>query len=243
MVKKLLTFLLLTLALSSSAYAEPAVVQSTFCATTGSAASCTTPAMSTTTGNALIAVVSTLTANVIGTTPITDSVGLTWSTAIASTGTTEAWAAMFYTANITGNGSHTFTFTPTSSDTLTLVVIEVSGLAASPLNQTDAVSQNTTTHTSGAINASAGLCEIFIGSGADADNGSAGWPDTEIDWNYRNPSFGTGTKDGVLFAYRNVQAGVTDDWTWTSTTADRDTILIAGFKSASCTGIERSVAF
>jgi hypothetical protein len=235
MMKTVLAAILLLL-IAPQVAANPQVVQFVTGWPSGSAASSTTSAITTTTGNTLIAMMSTFT-NQIGATPISDSGGHTWTQAIASTGTTEGWVAMFYVANITGQGSHTFTFTPNAGAFQAFTVIEVSGLAASPLNHTDVDSSTgSVDHATGPIAADAGICELFIAGGGNSDSGSSqATPTVSLAWFYHYV-FASSTHQGLHWAWREVASGGSDSYSYQTGATDRDTAFIAGFKSATaCT--------
>jgi hypothetical protein len=215
--------------------AAPAIVQYIVARST-SAASVTTTAISTTTGHAIVVFVSANTAT-IGATPITDSGSHTWTQAVPATGSQGA-SALYYNPSITGSGSHTFTFTPTANDIIEILVIEVSGLAASPLGQTDADSTSATNHTTGPITAAAGICELFIAAGGSADAGGPNYQPsgalTSVEWNHR--MLNGASVNGLVWAWRIVASGASSTWTYATPDSDLDVALIAGFKSAVACG-------
>ena len=225
---------LLIVVFSSCAFANPAVVQYVNARPGGSSASATTAATATTTGNTFVAVITAFT-NIIGGTPMTDSASNTWSQAVASTGTTEGWVAIFYVSNATGSATHTFTFTPTANGFLSVTVFEISGLAtSSALDATDADSSTgTVTKTTGPITAT-GICEIFIGGMGVSETGS-GMMLNQPAW-YYDRVVSDGTHQGLLWGWRYIASGGSDSFTAEAVATDRETAAMAGFKSASaCT--------
>lgn len=202
----------------------------------GTASSVTTAAVTTTSGNLLVAMVFCF-GNQIGATPVSDSKGNTWSSAIASTGVTQGWGAMFYVANATGGASHTFTFTPTGSDFLTMVVFEVENAATSSvLSNTNSSTASTTSHSSGNITANATVPEIFIGGMALSAAIEGAGSTTANYWSAALRGLAaTGTTEGAVSSWRVVDPSTTDAFAVTTGTAGNETILIAGFKAASAT--------
>lgn len=202
----------------------------------GSATSVTTSAATTTSGNLLVVMVFCF-GNHIGASPVTDSKSNTWTAAISSTGTTQGWAAMFYAANATGGASHTFTFTASSSDYLTMVVFEVEGAATSSvLSNTSSSTASTASHSSGNITANTSVSEIFIG-GLALSAAAEGTGTTSA--NYWSPTFlgtaATGTTEGAASGWRIVAPSTTSAFAVTTSTAANETIIVAGFKAESAT--------
>jgi hypothetical protein len=196
--------------------------------------SITTNAITTTSGSLLVAVLVCFT-NKIGTTPMSDSKGNTWVAAVASTGTTEGYGAIFYVENCTGGASHTFTFTPTGSDFITIAVYEIAGAATSgALSNTNAASANSTTHSSGNITANATVPEIWIGGGA-ISHGVEGTPVITTGGTiFALPDGGTG--EGLASNFQFADPSATGQFTFTTSSANPETSMIAGFKMAAAGG-------
>lgn len=207
------------------------VAQRIIAQSSNTAASVTTSGVTTTSGNLLVVSVVAF-GNNIGASPVTDSKSNTWTAAIASTGTSKGFGAMFYVANCTGGASHTFTFTPTSNDFIAIAVLEVSGAATSSvLSNTNSASNSTATHSSGNITAGASFPEIFVGSMALSANSEIPATVTKLlwPWTFTNPAT---TREGIMLGYKFVDPSVTDSFTVTANAASNETIMIAGFKSA-----------
>lgn len=209
--------------------ASPYPVQFITARSSGSAASVTTGAITTTSGNLLVALVFSF-GNNIGATPLSDSKGNTWSAAIASTGTTQGWGAMFYVANATGGASHTFTFTPSSSDFIIIFVIEIAAAALSNvLNNTSSSSASTSTPNSGSISANAGVDEIFVGGGA-ISNVAENLPVAGGQFFAATPFAATASNEGGIAAVRSVPSGGSGAFSYTKSAVANETVLVAGFK-------------
>lgn len=195
-----------------------------------SVASVTTTAMTTQSGDLFVAIVTCFT-NKIGTTPLSDSKGNTWVQAVASTGTTNGFTAMYYVANGTGGAGHTFTFTPTAADFIAISVIEISGAAlSSVLSQTNGAVANSTTHTTGSITAGA-TDEVFIGGGA-VSQSAEGTPVLNKTLWWGVAALPDGSVEGIVSAFRFVGTGVADTFSYTTSSASNEGVVIAGFKSA-----------
>lgn len=237
--------LVLLLSLPCVVAAQPAPETYTHAASAGSQASVTTPGITTTSGNLLVVVVSAF-SNIIGATPITDSKTNTWIQAVASTGASEGWGAIYYAENITGGAGHTVTFTPSSSGFIAIAVLEVSGLAtSSALNQTDADASSATTHSTGPITASGGICEMAIAGGTTSDNGAVPMNLIAVPWSTRVLNAG-GSSQGVVLAWQVIASGASVSFQFNTPSSDSDTAMLAGFKAASpCpgAGAERAVIF
>jgi hypothetical protein len=147
-------------------------------ATAAAATSVTTASRSITAGSLIVVgvlVYSSSGSNIDGATPVTDSVGNTYTkvgnTSLATDG--HRYAELFYAKNVTGGASVTFTYTITASDYPRIFVLEVTGAdTATPLdvhNESDGsgvISVTTSSITTGTAN------EILVASGGDADAGS-----------------------------------------------------------------------
>jgi len=94
-------------------------------AQSGSAASITTAAMTTTSGNFLAGGCCDFTQTITGT-RISDSKSNTWQT-----GRIQGRIATYYAENCIGGSGHTFTFTPVASDFLAIGIYEISGINSS----------------------------------------------------------------------------------------------------------------
>lgn len=205
---------------------QPTIVQAS-----GSVASLTTPSITVTAGNLLVAVLFCDT-NKIGTTPMTGSIGQTWVSAIASFGSS-TFGGMFYAMNAAG-GAQTFTFTPSASDFIAMAIFEVSAAAlTSALGSTSTSVTNTASHNSGNITSGSVVPEIFIG-GWNPDQTTSTIPvnvsGTQWGWNWINT---TASKEGGLIGWRIVNPSITDAFAVTAATSRASPIMIAGFKAAS----------
>lgn len=198
----------------------------------GSVASLTTSGITTTSGNLLVACLFCET-NKIGGTPITDSNGNTWTSAVAAFGSA-TFAAMFYVPNCVGGAAHTFTFTPTANDFISIALIEVSAAATSSvIGSTGTSITNTASHSSGNITSNGTVPEIFIGGWNPATSTAtlpANASGLKWAWNWINT---TATKEGALLGWRIVDPSITDAFTVTGAVSAASPIMIAGFKAAS----------
>jgi len=148
----------------------------------GSSTTATTPAMTTTTGNLIVACVNE---GHVGeaATPMTDSKSNTW-TKIGSiaqvTGVNPPGGSMYYSVLTTGGASHTFTYHGNSAPDCTLVVFEFSGCdSVSPLDggsnatQTQAAGVASGGHgTSAALTNTAPNAVYVVCMGTNGDNGA-----------------------------------------------------------------------
>lgn len=211
----------------------PALVQFDPKQATGSVASVTSTGLTTTPGNLLVALV-TCFGNNIGASPITDSKGNTWATAVAATGTTEGYAALFYANNIAGGAGHTVTFTPTASDFCAIVVFEISGqTTGTALGNTNATSAASTTHSSGNVTTGGSVGSILIGGGA-VSRAAEGTPNITVGsaWTLVARAAG-GSNEGYVGGVRAAVSGVTDQFTYTTGSSNRETAVIAEFRAPS----------
>lgn len=197
-----------------------------------SVASVTTAALTTTSGN-LGVVGITCFGNHIGASPITDSKGNTWTAAIASTGASKGWGAIFYCANMTGGASHTFTFTPSANDALAIGFLEIVGADASPLNGTSSSTASTATHNSGNVTAGSTV-ELLVGFGAISSSG-AGTPVIAL------PALvfaqlPDGTPEGLAFGAKFLASSAVGSFQYTTSIAENDFVGAASFKSAASGG-------
>jgi hypothetical protein len=212
------------------------VVQSVFKHGTGGGGntSITTSAISTTSGNALI-VFGACFANHIGSAPFSDSGSHTWSIAVANTGATKGWAACGYVTNITGSGSHTFTFTVSVADFIAMAVFEVQGLDASPFNHSATSTASTSTHSSGSITADAGVDELHFGfmplSATTEAVTISSVTSTDHAWSSRFEN-ATATTEGWIAAVASVPSGGSTTYAVSTGSAQNETIMNVGFKGA-----------
>lgn len=199
--------------------------------TTNTATQVTTAA-TTTSGNLLVAVVTTFT-NVIG--PITDSKGNTWATAVASLGTGNGFCAMFYAKNITGGAGHTITHTPSAGGGFpTLTVFEIAGAdLTTPLGSTASAVSATAAHASGNITSSATLNECWIG-GCSITSGTGTITGDPTMW-FLGSSNGFVSTEGCVTGVRMVGTSVTGGFTVTEG-AVNDACIIAAFRSVASGG-------
>lgn len=198
-------------------------------AAAASAASVTTTGITTRSGDLLIVVITSF-ANTIGVSPITDNKSNTWVNAIGPTGTTNGFTSMYYAVNCLGGSSHTFTFTPSSSDFIAIAVLDVQGAAtSSALNQSNGAVASSTTHATSSIS-SGSTSEIFIGCGS-ISSGVSGTAVPKDLW-YPYASFTGGTTEGMTAAFRVVDPSTSDTFSYTVSAARNEGVVIAGFKAA-----------
>jgi hypothetical protein len=206
------------------------VVQTVSAISSGSQASVTTSGITTTSGNLLVAIIYNF-GNGIGGTPITDSNSNTWAQAIASTGTSRGWGAMYYVANCTGGAAHTFTFTPSSSNFINITVYEITGAATSSvLGNTSTSTAASGSRNSGSITASGGVDEIFIGAGGSSAVGTLSAPTSVPLWWLAHNNGGTASTEGRTTYWREVAAGGSDSFAYSASNSGNETVMIAGFK-------------
>lgn len=200
----------------------------------GSAASITTTAMNTISGHLFVAVVTTF-ANTISGTPMSDSKSNSWTLAVGPAGTTNGFVAIYYAANATGGAAHTFTFTPSSSDFCAISVIEITGAAtSSPLNQSNSAVANSTTHATSSITAGS-TAEIFVGGGVTSFS-AEGTPVINKNYWYHVAALSDGAVEGIVCAWRAMDSGASDTFSYTTSSAKNEGVVIAGFKAASAGG-------
>jgi hypothetical protein len=213
------------------------VVQRVLVQGAGTVAAVTTAAITTTPGNLLVAIPIAFSTGHIGATPITDSKGNTWTSAIAAFGGSQSNEAMHYVANCLGGASHTFTFTGATSGLLVLIVYEIAGAAlSSVLGSTSTSIANTATHATGTITSNATVPELFLGvlglSATEACSLPIA-PPAGSDWSGLS-GVGAGANMGGMTAFRIVGPSVTDSFQLrrTPSVARVEAIMIAGFKAA-----------
>ena len=205
-------------------------------ASAGSAASVTTTGVTTTSGSLFVAPVFAF-GNNIGSTPLSDSNGNTWTAAITTQGSTKGWGAMYYVANGIGGASHTFTFTPSSNDFLVICVFEIPGAKTSGvLGNTNFSTASTTTHASGTVTVGADDPEILIGGCALSAAAEGAGIITSQFHALAVRLAATGTTEGACVGYRVAPASTTDQFAVTTSSVQNETILIAGFKAAEASG-------
>lgn len=201
------------------------IVQVISAISSGSVASVTTAAATTTNGNSFIIAVGGEVASRI--TAPTDNKGNTYSTGKATGAGGGPGCAIYYCYNAVGGASHTFTFTPSASDFIWIVVLEVPGLQSSPLNQTNGAVTNSTTHASGNITSGTGF-ELWIGAGG-LDSTSEGVPKPVAPFLSALTQNASGSNEGCIVGVRVVGPVTTDQFTWIAASANRESI-IAAFK-------------
>lgn len=182
----------------------------------------------------LLAAIGCAFGNTIGASPFSDSKSNTWSIAIASTGTTKGWCAMGYVPDLPNAGaSHTVTLTVSPADFIVLCVIEVPGIAAAgPLTTTDADNVNGTTHTTGPITSGASFPELhFMGGALSAAAEGAPVVTTKFVLQVARLA-ATSTSEGMTCGYRIVPTSTSTTFSYTTSNAQNETALIAGFRSA-----------
>lgn len=196
----------------------------------GSSASVTTPAITTVSGSLLVAMVFCET-NKIGASPLSDSKSNTWSSAVAAFGSA-TFAAMFYVENCTGGASHTFTFTPTSSDFISMLVLEITGAATSgSLNGTSTSTTNTASHNSGNITAGSSVPELWVGGWNPATSAAMVTVTVDPTWCWGKIQVGA-TIEGEFFGMRPADPSTVGAFSLSASTSAASPIMVAGFKSA-----------
>lgn len=212
------------------------VVQQVSARSSGSAASVSTGAIATTTGNLLVACVFSF-GNNIGATPISDSEGNTWTAALSSTGSSNGFAAVFTAVVAAGDASHTVTFTPSSSDFIVIVVYEIEDAdAADPVNEVNSSTSSTTTHSSGSITAG-DTDEMFIGGCAISSVGEGGGSNPTKFWSTSIAGqSSTATTMGWRASVYLAASGESNSFDVTLSAADNETIFIVGIKSDASSG-------
>jgi hypothetical protein len=205
--------------------------------TSASAASVTTAAVTTTASGSLFIVGIACFTNKIGATPITDSKGNTWTQALGSTGSgANGYIAIFYSANATGGASHTFTFTPTSSDFIAIGVLEVQGAAlSSVLGSVSSSTASAASHSSGNITSNATVAEVFFGFGALSFT-NEGTPTLSSSLWYSAAMLPDGAVEGLAMAFRFVAPSTTDQFTYNTGAAHNEGVAVAGFLAAATAG-------
>lgn len=192
--------------------------------------SVTSTAISTTTGN-LIVVLAGSAGQAFTGSPVTDSGGHTWTPCpgqvnFPGSGTR---VIQYYSANITGSASHTFTAATSVSDDLTIVVYEFTDTTTSVCDQSAGGGHDTevTSHTSATTGTTTAAAELLVGGMATGDTFGATVTGTN-GWTVSNYNNGGGTD--VAGAYRVVSSTGTYNYTATSATAARSSMSIGTYK-------------
>lgn len=200
--------------------------QSTTVASGASVTSVTTGAITTTTGNLLVA----LAASYVQTATVSDSKGNTWTNVASFTAGTGR-VRMDYVLNATGGASHTFTATCGSADYPTITVMEFSGVATSSaldVSATDFVSGGSSSHTVGPVTTTdAGDVLIGVGSSPSSTSYTVSAPFTQ------DRTLDTGALEGIVTGY--YLPGSTGNYSFDFTTSNSSAAarsIIAAFKPA-----------
>lgn len=183
------------------AHAAIAVVQTASCEAQG-ATTCNAGPITTTNGNLFVANISYCCAAF---TSIADNKSNVYGSSIATISDSSGGSIrQDYIAAGSGGSGHTFTVTGASAAFFaTLSVIEVSGAAASPLDQTASAADvaDTTSHSSGSTASTSQANELLIGLGGGIDittytnDGGAGWTErTNVSTDIDSEGIITGTK-------------------------------------------------
>jgi hypothetical protein len=231
---------LLVLLAAWPAQAAIAVVQETNCSSEPSA-SCTTPSIASTTGHLFVVSVG-FCCTTGDHTSITDSHSNPYGLVIAEFASGSAFAMQYATAGGTGGATHTFTSNHASAGVYaTISVLEVSGAAASPLDQTqtgiDAVSC-CTAHSSTSTATTAQANELLLGFGSTTD-ASTFTTDTGAGWTERTNIASDGDTEGLITGSRVVAATGTYAYTWTTNVATRAVSGISTWKEATAVGVRQ----
>jgi hypothetical protein len=165
---RLLLALLVLLLTALPTQAALSVVQKTTCSISGTTV-CTTPGLTTTTGNLFVVNSSYCCAAF---TSVTDSKSNSYTNSVAElTGGTSSKGRQDYVASGTGGGTHTWTLTGASGIYGTISVIEISGAAASPLDRTaTGTDAGGFTHTTSSTATTTQANEVLVGAGGMAVN-------------------------------------------------------------------------
>lgn len=221
----------------------PAPVAAVSAQSSGSAASVTTAGITTVNGSLLVALIACEGAH-IGGTPITDSKSNTWVNAVA-TASGDSKVALWYVANCIGGASHTFTFTPTSSDFVAIGVINVTQAAlTSVIGSTNSTVATSATHASGNITSSTN--EIWIGGGGiDHTNEVSGSGTPWITEPFMRVLMlpATATQEGFVMGLRCVSSGVTGQFTWNAAASQLEASIVAAFVGATVSGGSSAAAY
>ncbi len=196
-----------------------------------SATSVTTAAMTTTSGNQLVAGIGQFAGTALGATPVSDSKSNTWAQAWKSTALTK-FGGCYYAENITGGSGHTVTFTEAGTAVaIALAVVEVSGLAlSSTLDKTAHADSNVDPKTSGATATTVFPAEILVGVCA---QGSGSQPPISYPGFYTDViALADSSPEGGIFSYAIVAATGTYSFSWSYSTAasGQETTGVATFK-------------
>lgn len=201
---------LVLLLVASPAWGAIAFVQKSECSFSG-ATSCTTPAITSTTGNLFVA-------NAVlydGTfTSVTDSKSNTYVGTGVSSGINIQDVRQRYVANATGGGSHTFTLT-TSGSIAAFSTVEISGATTTPLDQAKAGNDSGTSHTTGATATTTQAAELFVGA-AGLIGGATFATDTGAGWVERTNIPPSGGFVALLVGTKVVAATGTYAYTFTT---------------------------
>ena len=208
-------------------YLQPTV--SAIAQSSGTAASLTTGAITTTSGNLIVVCVFSYDSN-IGAAPVSDNKSNTYTHVIASFGTTQGFGAMFFCPNATGGASHTFTFTPSSNDFLSMGVLVIPNIKLTTPTWDFAVSSvDTATHATAAISVGTANPGVFVGAGALSftDEGSPYLTSTY--WSLVGRLAASGTQEGIIMAYRVADTSTSDAFTYSAAQTHNETIMTASF--------------
>lgn len=198
-------------------------------AQSAAATTLTTPAMTSTSGNFLVAVVDSSNRTFSGS-PVSDSKSNVWASAWAT-----ARAGCYYVPNIVGGASHTVTVTPPGgSSACAIAVAEFSGVnAVSPFDRAAFASTTTEPRSSGLTAATRQAEELLIG-------GAAANHITNIPYSTINGDFTDAVAlrsiingvEGIIVSYRIVQELGTYSYGFSNGHEDQDAVGIATFKAA-----------
>lgn len=198
------------------AHAAIAVVNAASC-TAAVTDTCTTGAITSTTGNLFVA--SVMSYNVSTFVSVTDSKSNTYTDSVAEVENHHMALRQQIKVNGAGGSSHTFTFTGAASNYGSLAVLEVSGATATPFDQS-AIGGNTavTSHTSGSTATTSQANELLIGWGA-TPNTSTYINDSGAGWTERANIEADGFSLGIICSSKVVSATSTYAYTFTTGSA------------------------
>lgn len=245
-MKRLLALVvLLTLCWASAARADnyPVVSNIERKTSSGAVASLTTTAMTTTaSGSTFVVVVSGEVAPPSSGSAVTDAKSNSYSLAVRAT-TGDSKVAIYYVANGTGGASHTFTYTPTSSDFITITALELTSVpTSSVLGSTNSGSNSGTTHASGNITSTNE--ELWVGA-CGTDHGSNGnpMPQTPTPWLTTTSIVAGGANEGINVAVYRAAPSTTAGFTCVQSATNSESAAIAAFKGSAGGGSATETAY
>lgn len=192
--------------------------------------SITTAAISTTTGNLLVASL----AHFGNFSSFTDSQSLAWTTSISELSVNDdvnGKLRQVYNQNITGSASHTFTLTLTANNYPTIAVEEISGQVTSgALDQTATVKEtsSSTSHVTANTVATTQANELMVGVGSTSH--TVATYTIGGSWTQRENIPTSSTAEGIVMGTRIVSATGAYNFDWTTNTSIQSIGCISTWK-------------